>query len=85
MTAIEFQRKHELTPMDIKNLFRYETVRESGEYNMHEYLAFMRKNNTNGGAKLADWITYGDNYNDYLRMIKKAEEVGQNGFENINK
>lgn len=69
MKKQEFLTKHNLTDIDYRNLIRFEEVRQSGIYNMHEYLSFMSKNNINGGTKLANWIMEDNNYEEFLETL----------------
>ncbi len=70
MTKKEFMKKYQLTKLDYRNLERYEETRKSGVMNMFEYLYLMKKYNINGGYKLADWIQSGNNYEDFMRVLK---------------
>lgn len=70
MTKEEFLKKHNLEEADYHNLKRFEEVRESGVYNMNDYLNFITLNNINGGKKIADFIiNNNNNYKDFLRII----------------
>lgn len=69
MKKQEFLTKHNLTDIDYRNLIRFEEVRQSGIYNMYEYLSFMSKNNINGGTKLANWIMEDNNYEEFLETL----------------
>ena len=68
MTIKEFKEKHNFTDLDMRNLRRYEDVRNSGVMNMLEYLNMMAVLNTNGGEKLAKWILEEGNYEEYKAL-----------------
>ena len=70
MNKAEFIKKNGLTELDYKNLVRYENVRKSGVMNMWGYIYLMRNNEVNGGTKLADLITGGDFYGEFLETLK---------------
>ncbi len=65
-----FMKKHGLTEMDYKNLLRDEDTRKSGVMNMFEYLYLMKRHGVNGGVKLANLITEGGFYSEFLETVK---------------
>lgn len=68
MTIKEFKEKHNFTDLDMRNLRRYEDVRNSGVMNMFEYIHMMTVLNTNGGERLAKWILVEGNYKEYKAL-----------------
>ena len=69
MTKEQFLTKHKLDDADFRNLIRYEEVRQSGRYNMYDYMGAMIELNFNGGKRLVDWIREGNNYEEFLEVI----------------
>ena len=73
MTKDEFLKKHNLAEADYRNLKRFEEVRKSGIYNMHEYFGMMKKHNLNGGERMVDFIRKDENYGDFLETLEEAK------------
>lgn len=71
----EFQKKHGLSDMDMKNLARYERTKETGEVNMANYLATMERYNANGGSKLVKWIKNEANYSAYSMLLIQISKL----------
>lgn len=71
MIKEDFLKKHNLTEEDYRNLQRFEEMRRSGIYNMHEYFGLMEKHNLNGGKKIVDFIKKDENYGDFLETLEK--------------
>lgn len=74
MTKEDFLNKHSFTEADYRNLIRFEEVRRSGIFNMYEYIELMKRNNLNGGERLADWIVKVGNYEEFLSTLGKEKE-----------
>lgn len=68
MSKEEFLKKYNLTENDYLNLKKYEKVRVSGVYNMHEYMGLLEKYNINGGKHIVDTIKIKNLYDDFLLL-----------------
>lgn len=65
----DFQTKHNLSDEDMRNLNRFENFRKYGRENPMSYLAMMKKQNVNGGKRLADMILDDGFYGEYREVV----------------